>query len=100
MADDPEIEIVHEQGGRSGTYVLVVDGVESGELDYRTTDGTRAFTHTGVRAHLRGRGLAAALVRRGLDDARAEGLRVAPVCSYVARYLDEHPADADLLAAP
>jgi predicted GNAT family acetyltransferase len=97
MDEDPTVEIVHEPGPRSGTYVLVVDGVEGGELDYRTTDGTRAFTHTGVRPHLRDRGLAAQLVRRGLDDARADGVAVLPLCSYVARFVADHPEYRDLV---
>lgn len=92
-----DIQITDERHGALGQYHLLVDGVEVGELDYRDGDGRRLFTHTGVRPAYEGRGLAARLVRRGLDDARAEQLSVVPQCSYVAAYIAQHPDDADLL---
>ena len=93
-----EIDITDERHGALGQYHLIVDGNEVGELDYRDGDGRRVFTHTGVRPAFEGKGLAAQLVRRGLDDARAEHLKVVPTCSYVAAYIVSHPEDADLLA--
>jgi len=92
-----DIEITDERHGALGQYHLIVDGKEVGELDYRYGDGRRVFTHTGVRPELEGNGLAAQLVRRGLDDARAEQLKVVPQCSYVAAFIARHPDDADLL---
>jgi predicted GNAT family acetyltransferase len=92
-----DIEITHERHGPLGQYHLFVDGEEVGELDHRDGDGRRVFSHTGVRPAYEGRGLAAQLVRRGLDDAREDGLKVVPQCSYVAAYLAQHPDDADLL---
>ncbi|MGN6694566.1 MAG: GNAT family N-acetyltransferase [Aquihabitans sp.] len=93
-----DIDITDERHGSLGQYHLVVDGTEVGELDYRDGDGRRVFTHTGVRPTHEGQGLAAQLVRRGLDDARAEQLKVVPQCSYVAAYIAQHPDDIDLLA--
>jgi hypothetical protein len=93
-----DITITDERNGPLGQYHLLVDGDEVGELDYRDDDGRRVFTHTGVRPAFEGKGLAAQLVRRGLDDARAEGVSVVPQCSYVAAYLAQHPDDIDLLA--
>ena len=45
-----------------------------------------------------GRGVAAALVHATLAWARAEGLRVRPMCSYVTAYMRRHPETQDLLA--
>jgi predicted GNAT family acetyltransferase len=91
-------EILHEVAGHGGRYVLLVDGSPVGELDHHDAGGVRTFSHTGVRPAFEGRGLAAELVRRGLDDARADGVLVEPRCWYVARFLDRHPDDQDLLA--
>ncbi len=55
-------------------------------------------THTEVPRALEGQGIAAALVRETLDWARREGLRVRPVCGYVAAYMRRHPETQDLLA--
>ncbi len=93
-----DLQIDHETRAGGGRYVLRIDGAVVGELDHRDGERTRDFVHTGIRPTHEGRGLAAHLVRRGLDDARADGVRVIPSCWYVARYLDRHPADQDLLA--
>ncbi|MCB0963803.1 MAG: N-acetyltransferase [Acidimicrobiales bacterium] len=83
-----------------GRYRLLVDGEEVGELDYDERDGRRVLAHTGVHRSHRGHGLAARLVRRALDDARRDEVRVVPVCWYVVAYLDEHPEDRDLVHRP
>lgn len=65
---------------------------------YRRVDGTLHLTHTEVPPSLQGQGIAAALVQAALDWARAEGLRVRPLCSYVAAYMRRHPETRDLLS--
>jgi len=59
-----------------------------------------AFTHTFVPEELRGQNLAALLTKAALDDARRQGKKVIPQCSYVATYLDRHRQYADLRAEP
>lgn len=66
--------------------------------EYRREEGRIVFTHTFVPPELRGRGVAEVLVRTALDDARREGLRVVPECSYVAIFIRRHPEFQDLLA--
>lgn len=58
------------------------------ELNYRLQGRRAIFVHTGVSPRLRGQGIAAALVRQGLDWAAASGLEVVAACSYVQSYLD------------
>ncbi|MCU0967610.1 MAG: N-acetyltransferase [Rubrivivax sp.] len=65
---------------------------------YRRQGDTLLMTHTEVPPAFEGRGIAAALVCAALDWARAEGLRVRPLCSYVAVYMRRHPETRDLLA--
>ena len=68
--------------------------VEDGHLcvlDYTLNGTVAAFTHTGVPDAVGGRGIAADLVRAGLDTARTHGWRVRPLCSYVAAYIKRHP---------
>ncbi len=80
-----------------GRYTILVDGQPAGELDYRTIDGRLALVHTGIRDRYEGRGLAAQLARKALDDARADQVRILPLCPYVAGYLEKHPDDQDLI---
>jgi predicted GNAT family acetyltransferase len=65
---------------------------------YRRQGDLLLITHTEVPPRLEGRGIAAALVKATLDWARAEGLRVRPLCSYVAAYMRRHAETQDLLA--
>jgi predicted GNAT family acetyltransferase len=64
---------------------------------YRKVGQTLHLTHTEVPPALQGSGIAAALVQAALDWARAQGLRVRPMCSYVALYMRRHPQTRDLL---
>lgn len=92
MSGDPAI--VHDAVRRC--FETVVDGWRS-ECVYRLDGGTMVLTHTGVPPALRGRGIAAALVAAALGHARERGLRVRPLCSYVALYMRRHPQTLDLL---
>ncbi|HYI32056.1 MAG TPA: GNAT family N-acetyltransferase [Glaciibacter sp.] len=58
------------------------------------------FTHTEVDAAYAGRGLAARLTRFALDDVRANGGRIIPVCPYVTGYLRKHHEYDDIVDLP
>lgn len=79
-------------------FEIALDG-HLAVCDYRREGTTLVLPHTLVPTALQGRGIAALLVQAALDWARAEGLKVRPVCSYVASYLQRHPEQQDLLAA-
>jgi len=70
---------------------------ETGELVYRLSPGRISFTHTGVPAKVRKRGLAGRLVAAGLAYARESHLKVSPICPYVAWYIQQHPEYRDLV---
>jgi len=65
---------------------------------YERAGDVITFTHTIVPRALEGQGVGAALVRHALDDARAHGWRVVPVCPFVRAYLARHGEYRDLLA--
>ncbi len=78
-------------------FELIVDG-QPCVLDYRESNGTITFTHTGVPKALEGRGLAGKLVKYALDHARGHNLKVASRCSYVDAYLERHKEYQDLVS--
>ena len=57
------------------------------DLGKRTLDFYRTF----VPEAMRGKGIAAMLVKAALEYAREEGYTVIPSCSYVERYLHTNP---------
>ena len=67
-------------------------------LDYLIEGGRMVCTHTFVPPALRGQGLAEQLVQAALAEARANGWRVVPACSYVAVFIERHPEYRDLRA--
>lgn len=87
---------VKDNPGKS-RYELEAEG-EIAFATYQHNGDTLTITHTFTPPALRGKGVAAALVAGLLDDARARGLRIAPMCSYVEAYFARHPDQQDLLA--
>jgi len=95
--DDTEaIEVIDDE--QAGRYELRVGGRVCGVADYVLDGTTMVLPHTVIDRSMRGRGLAAVLVRHVLDAARASGRSVVPSCWYVAQFIDEHPDYGDLLA--
>jgi predicted GNAT family acetyltransferase len=77
-------------------YEITVDGELAGFAQYRLAPDHITFVHTEIDDAFAGKGLAGVLVRHALDDARARGLRVVPVCPYVKAWIGKHPDYQDL----
>jgi len=88
--------VVRHEPERS-RYTATVNGVEA-VADYHQRGNVIAFTHTGVPPEIQGRGIASALARKALDDARAAGNQVIPSCAFFEEYMKEHPEYDDLRA--
>ena len=92
-----------EHDRAAGLFSTQVDGLLC-EASYRLLDGTSGpvmhLVHTGVPPALAGQGIAARLVAAALAEARVQGWRVRPVCSYVQVYMRRHPETLDLLEGP
>jgi uncharacterized protein len=71
----------------------------AGWVEYGRVESRFVALHTEVPPAFVGRGIASALVRRVLDDARAAGLKVTPRCPFFAAHFERHPEDADVLAS-
>lgn len=94
-------EIVIERRNRvtHGEYLVSMGGnTASGRLTWTLRHGARDAEHTVVPPALRGQGIAARLVDALIEDARSEGFKIIPTCSYVAAQFDRHPEWADLRA--
>ena len=66
--------------------------------NYKREGKTLTVMHTEVPPTLKGKGIGSALVRGVLDLARAQDMKVVPLCPFVAAYIAKHPDYADLLA--
>ncbi len=60
-------------------------------LTFAREGGRLLLLHTEVPSALEGRGIGSRLVRGVLEQARADGARVVPLCPFVRAYLRRHP---------
>ncbi|MEO1039331.1 MAG: GNAT family N-acetyltransferase [Pseudomonadota bacterium] len=79
-----------------GRYALLLNGAEA-ELTYHIRGDLMVIDHTFTPPVQRGQGIAGRLVERAVDDARARGWRIAPVCPYVKVKMERTPAMHDMI---
>lgn len=78
-------------------YELWDDGALVGFAVFHDRGRRRVFVHTEVGDEHEGRGYGSDLVRGALDDTRAQGRSVVPLCPFVAGWIDRHEAYANLV---
>jgi hypothetical protein len=75
--------------------------VEAGQTafaDYVRQDGRLVIPHVVSPMALRGAGTAGRLMEGVVTHARAEGVKIVPVCSYADAWLRRHPEHKDVVA--
>ena len=93
------VAITRHEHGDYGEYRAHVAGSDHlGRLTWVERSGARVAEHTLVPPEIGGRGVAARLVEAMVADAREQGFKIRPVCSYVVAAFDRHPEWADVLA--
>ena len=96
---ETELVVQREDGPTRGRYVIHLAPGYDAEMTFRKeADGTIIIDHTGVPPEYEGRGIAAKLVNQAIADAREQGFKITPVCSYVVAQFRRHPEWADLRA--
>ena len=76
---------------RDGEHVV-------GLASYHVDDGLMTLPHTEIDPSMGGRGLGTRLVQGVLTAARERHLHVLPYCSFIRKYLLDHPEELDLVA--
>ncbi|MGZ5494215.1 MAG: GNAT family N-acetyltransferase [Thermoanaerobaculia bacterium] len=94
MADSESLSVLNNEA--ESRFEVEVDGKLS-VVEYELTPGKILLTHTGVAPELSGRGIAQQLVTAALEYARSRKLRVVPLCSYVAAFIERHPEYKNLV---
>lgn len=84
-----------ELSGSKGRYVLSRDGAEA-EITFSVLSPQVVIAdHTGVPDALRGTGAGQALLAHMVEDARAQGFKIVPLCPFVNAQRQKHPDWAD-----
>ena len=91
-------EVEREDHGSKRRYVIRRSEGEA-ELTLSVLSNTKVIAdHTYVPDSLRGHGLAEELLQALLDDARAQGFTIVPLCPFVAGQARRHLEWADLFS--
>ncbi len=99
MADTEDFIVEREDAPGHGRYVVRLrDGLEA-EMTYRKLGSTViAIDHTYTPPEFRGQNIALKMIERFVADARRDGVKAKPECSYAVVQFKRHKDWADLLA--
>jgi predicted GNAT family acetyltransferase len=78
-------------------YTARVDGELAGFTEYEMLQGRHVFFHTETDPSYAGKGVGSTLVKEALDDVRAGGGTIVPLCPFVAAFVRRHPDYRDLV---
>jgi hypothetical protein len=90
VRDDPE----------NHRYLLQLDGEVIGVAVYHERGGRRFFVHTEVDPEHEGEGLGTTLARGALDDVRAMGMKIVPLCPFITGFIERNPEYAEMIDRP
>ena len=87
-----------EENDTKGRYVIKGPAGAEAEMTF-TKVGARQLIidHTEVPEAFRGQGVGVRLVSRAVEDARAAGKTIIPLCPFAAAQFKRHPEWADVL---
>ncbi len=94
---DGTLEIALEDGGSKGRYVYRADGTEAEMTFSKAGEHMLIIDHTEVPDAFRGQGVGARLVARAVEDARAAGKKIIPLCPFANAQFRRHKEWADVL---
>jgi uncharacterized protein len=78
-------------------YVAEDDDHVAGIAVYHLRGGRHIFVHTEVSPEYAGKGIGSQLARFALDDVRAKGGTVVPLCPFIASWVKQHPEYDDIV---
>ena len=78
-------------------FELKSAGALAAQAEYELLEGSVKFTHTEVLPGHEGKGFGSQLAKFALEDVRRRGMRVIPVCEFIAGYIGKRPEYLDLV---
>ena len=78
-------------------YEVLLNGEVVGFAEFRRIGDAIMLPHTEVNEGHEGEGLGSQLAKFALDDVKASGKLVIPMCPFIAAYIRRHPEYVDLI---
>jgi predicted GNAT family acetyltransferase len=96
------LDIEFEETSSKGRYFIPGDDPEADQAELtfsKLGDKTIIADHTSVPDRYRGQGIGLMLAERLIEDARASGVTIVPLCPFVRAMYEKHPEWSDVMQA-
>jgi predicted GNAT family acetyltransferase len=94
MTNEVELPVIHNTAAKR--FEISLDG-KIAFSKYLLVGEKIIIEHTEVPVELEGKGIASLIVRTALDYARAQKLKVMPLCPFTAGFIHRHPEYQDMV---
>ena len=90
MSEPNRPDIVVHDDPDNDRYVVEVDGEVAGFAVYQMRGGRHFFVHTEIASGFGGQGVGHVLAQFALDDVRAKGGKIIPLCPFIRHFIEEN----------
>ena len=90
-------ELVLKDNTDRKQFELSVEGFTA-RIEYMIMSNKIFLTHTEVPRELEGKGVGSKIVKLAFEEIEKRGLKLIPLCPFVAKYLTKHPEWKKILA--
>jgi len=95
---EPRLRIVDNPDRQR--YEAFLGDEKAGYSEYEIRPDRVVFTHTVVRPKFEGKGIGSRLAKFAVEDVRARGLRITPVCPFIRSWLKRHEEYDEMVDFP
>ncbi len=85
-----DFPIQHKQNDKRGIFYMKKDGNTVAELTYTLENQIMTIDHTEVSPSMEGNGLGSKLIEASYTFAKAENLKINPLCPFAEVVFDRH----------
>lgn len=92
------MEINHRKEENKGAFIATEDGAKAGEMTYsKAGDDKFIIDHTEVNPEFNGKGVGKQMVLSAVEYARANGIKILPLCPFAKATFDRDTNIQDVL---
>lgn len=92
------MEINHRKEENKGAFIATEDGAKAGEMTYsKAGEDKFIIDHTEVNPEFNGKGVGKQMVLSAVEYARANGIKILPLCPFAKAMFDKNKDIQDVL---
>jgi predicted GNAT family acetyltransferase len=92
------MEIIQENDEKRGTFKAMENGTEAGSMTYTWAGPTKfIIDHTDVNPEFKGKGVGKQMLMKAVAYARANNLKIMPLCPFAKSVFDKDAEIGDVL---